>query len=98
MKGNPKLGLTATYLPPNMAVTHKLAILFMREKRGQEVVPEPIERPTESEERTTESVTQEYKFIFPLSYKLLLVNKKLLFPIPQKNQAIDQTCSREILS
>lgn len=35
----------------------------------RDFVPEPIERPTESEERTTESVTQEYKFIFPLSYK-----------------------------
>lgn len=70
MKGYLELGLTAAYLPPNMAVTHKLAILFMREKRGREAVPEPIERPTESEERTTESVTQEYKFIFPLSYKL----------------------------
>uniref|UniRef100_A0A669P8Q3 Uncharacterized protein n=1 Tax=Phasianus colchicus TaxID=9054 RepID=A0A669P8Q3_PHACC len=38
----------------------------MLEGKGN-VVPEPIVCPTESKERTTESVTQEYKFIFPFS-------------------------------
>lgn len=37
----------------------------MGDREEGNVVPEPSVCPTESKESTTESVTQEYKFIFP---------------------------------
>lgn len=64
----------------------------MGDREEGNVVPEPIVCPTESKERTTESVTQEYKFIFPfflapflaVTFLVILLKQLLMLPSTRK--------------
>lgn len=80
----------------------------MGDREEGNVVPEPIVCPTESKERTIESVTQEYKFIFPflsaaflaVTFFVILLKQFLVLPSARKqnnfftNQTKQQVPSR----